>query len=94
MKRVAWQGTDYIERRLLLVNNRLSFVIVPSWAGSLEPERANEYLRSAEETRDWLASQRPPTARSRRWAEHELMRLDLHIKKAKQKLHPKVRGSR
>lgn len=85
LKRTPWQGTDYIERRLLLVNNRLSYVIVPS-LGPLQPERDIEALREAEDTRDWLATQRAPTARSRRWAEYELQRLDRSIARAKERL--------
>jgi hypothetical protein len=84
---ISWQGTDYIKKRLVLVNIRLSFVTVPM-GSPLPLEKALKYVEEASELYDWLSSMKPPPGRSKpslqakRWAEHELLMLGKHLERA------------
>jgi hypothetical protein len=97
-----WQGTDHIESRLVTAHNRLVSVILAEtplempepWAGTkalphaYDPDDAIKDIKSAVETYDWLASQKPP-ARERAWAESKLRWLARSIDRAQKEL-PKI----
>jgi len=107
-KTVPWAGTDYIERRLNVIGNRLALIALaetpremprPWPAGTkalgapVDPDKAVADIKEAMETHAWLAAQKPP-ASARRWAEHELNELARRIDKAQASLLKIVEGGR
>lgn len=86
-----WQGTNYIERRVLTAMNKLSYIIVPQKWETLNLERSLKTLEEAIEVRDWLAAQKAPRG-EKRWAEQQLNALEGRIARATQKLKDEAKS--
>jgi hypothetical protein len=107
-KTQPWQGTDYVERKLNHVHNKLVQIILaetprgmPSpWPRGtmglphpLDPEKAVADIKEAVETHKWLLAQKTP-ASVRGWAERELKSLERNINEAQAALLKIVEGGR
>ena len=107
-KTQPWQGTEYIERKLVNIRNRLVHIMfaetpheMPSpWPKgtkglphALDPEKAIADIKEAVETHKWLSAQKAP-ASARSWAERELKDLERTIDKAQAALLKIVEGGR
>jgi hypothetical protein len=77
---ISWQGTDYIERRVNNVHNKLVAVIL----GDTHGTKRSEYIGEGEAVLTWLLSMKTKGAgaRGKRFLEHKINEMRRLVHKA------------